>query len=662
MQTQPLTFSARPLTKMAMRHAHLSDKVTEWPKEIMDHLYAEFPSLTDRDVQIAFESKDEKSGHALGKLIIDKKISIPVFISKRMLAPLDTFVFKGKPYRLTDRRLRSVLFKPALFSGVIKPDEEKALSQDEPIYQQTQVNDFREGRRIYASLIDAMLPTFSKGDISKLSSTLEADPQVAANFVLNGHADTISRIINCGGNDETPESIMKSAYAQLPINVVQVRQEGQEAYKVKIASDFGYDPQEIYVPVDKIAATLQTLGMPVESVIRKVAAGEVFTWTSRTAEQTPVYVSAHQKAVGVEKFGAYRVKELGGREFVGRIYPQVYDFDKNATNRMLFVGPEMSLLQEKIAGLPAGDLPNISSDPLITGSVGCFIFEGEGNGLATVPVRIDAVTKQADEAHIYATAMLGKPVLFKLSQIARDIMPMERSSALDVRDIYLLPAFAKFAVLKNGRNKELISDGDLLTKMAIDEVKGDTCTVRGFRGTYTLAGPLVNGVEDSYTELEGSTAVFKLACLGLDAGEADAILDRCDVGEDVTIGGLRKPQTLMSKISAARDKVILPTLAQLPYLKQDTIKLASEIKDPEILDRVLALNFLNPQNLQILLEHQKDLDKTSSKLSELLIASRYGANKDLNEDAIIMARKSIDDVIDGLAQLKSRVGTQTEVE
>jgi hypothetical protein len=146
MITEPLTFSAKRMQmKTAMRHAQLSDKTSEWPKEILDHLYAEFPTLADREVQIAFEKKDEKTGYGVGKIVIDRKISIPIFVEKLMLAPLDTMVVKGKPTRITDKRLREILFNPKLFSGVIKPHEEKTLSQDDPIYQQTQVNDFREG-------------------------------------------------------------------------------------------------------------------------------------------------------------------------------------------------------------------------------------------------------------------------------------------------------------------------------------------------------------------------------------------------------------------------------------------------------------------------------------------------------------------------------------
>lgn len=687
--TEPLYYRpGRLFKKQAMRRVKLSDKPGDWSTEVLDHLYAEYPKLSERDVQLSFRSTDEKTGTAMGKIVIDKKLSIPVFIQKRLMDPLDTCVFKGRPYRITEKRLNEMLFKSALFSGIIRPDEEKALSQDEPIHQQTQANDYREGRRVYAmdnmleaitakvmlekraatplyhSIISQILPTISRTDIEKVAQDLNTSPELAANFTANGGLEVLAQVLRLTPSDKNQAT--KLAMQQLPASVVQVRPISQDSYGVKIASDFGYEPIEMTLAPSQVGGFLENLKLGKEktAILGKLSTGATFLHTSRTDNVEPVVISDFKKTAEIKTFGTYVVRDPGGTEYAGWIYPQVIDFNKKAVDRMLFISAkgDAALMQEKIAGMPyESDTPRPSDVPK-NGDIGCFLFDTETTGLATVPVKIAAITQQEPEnepayTEIHAVTMRGAPVVLQLSKHAWDIVPMPEKSK-EGREYFLLPERAKWAKLHG--KATLVSDPGTLTKMALAGEGGNFLKVRGaMKGTYVFQGSPVEKIGAANVEFDTDEAMFKLACLGLSVERSNEVLDLADTGKDVTLSGTFVLGPLQEKV-AEMTKRATAAVMQVPFLKRDTLKEASEINDPEIIDRVLSLNFLNPQNIEILVDNIKELEKASSKLSEILIASRYGAKVDIPEEPIVGARKNLDEVIDGLAQLQSRLGAKTD--
>ena len=89
-------------------------------------------------------------------------------------------------------------------------------------------------------------------------------------------------------------------------------------------------------------------------------------------------------------------------------------------------------------------------------------------------------------------------------------------------------------------------------------------------------------------------------------------------------------------------------------LKKDLIKEASIISDPEAVDVVLGLNFINEDNVNTYIENIDGLKKLSSDMAELLIASRMGLS-DIDENAVSKILDSTDMVIQGLENLKLAV-------
>lgn len=86
---------------------------------------------------------------------------------------------------------------------------------------------------------------------------------------------------------------------------------------------------------------------------------------------------------------------------------------------------------------------------------------------------------------------------------------------------------------------------------------------------------------------------------------------------------------------------------QIPDLRHDLVKEAAAIDDEGTVDKVLALNFINPENLATFVEYLPELEECSEKLAEMLLMSYLGM-KELPEGAIERSMKSLEDVTRGL--------------
>ena len=64
-------------------------------------------------------------------------------------------------------------------------------------------------------------------------------------------------------------------------------------------------------------------------------------------------------------------------------------------------------------------------------------------------------------------------------------------------------------------------------------------------------------------------------------------------------------------------------------------------------DSVLALNFVNPENVSTFLEHLPDLEKASTKLAALVLATQLGLQS-VPKTAAVRAMFALEDVIIGV--------------
>lgn len=687
----PLVYHSRVLTKLAGRTTRLAQNPTDWSRQVLDTLFSTHNFLNDKKVAIFWGEKDDRTGNAVGQVTVEDKISIPLFVENRILAPLDTFIKEGKPFRISPPRLKACLFDPELFGPIISRPEERSMTSDIPLHQQTRVDQLAEGRGRYASeipknvidirpwlekiasqaneayhgfnsILAPILAKVSRTDIEKFAHTLAADPQIYANFTMNGYRTSIDNILKI--DPPTREKLAGDLLGNLPVNVIHFRMMPDRSFSMKVASDLTFAPHEVHLTPDRLSQVLTALGLSPSEVITKAASSTGFVHTIRTQDRAPLYLSDMKVPSEITSYGAYRVKEASGAEHTGWVFPLVYDFELGALDKQIFVslpGDGVHAYQSKIAGVPFAsedhNTPSYPSDVPTSGDYGVFIFEAkDGNAVATAPIKIATVEHLPHGFEIHGTDMHGSPITLAHSDHSIEIIPM-----VNRPNGFVIPKNAKYASLK--KPVSLLSTPDQLKTAAFNNFAGENyARIRSFANgrSFLFSGPLASKLDIEGVEQNPHEALFKLAVLGLSPASAHEVLTRTVHENEVTLGDLRDIHPIHHDLSYEKTAQHLQELAALPTLKQDTTKLASDIKDPEILDHVLALNFLNPGNIGILVDHMEDLEATVSRLSEILIACRLGAKKDIPEDAVVQARQALDEVIEGLANLKSRLGPQTE--
>lgn len=86
-------------------------------------------------------------------------------------------------------------------------------------------------------------------------------------------------------------------------------------------------------------------------------------------------------------------------------------------------------------------------------------------------------------------------------------------------------------------------------------------------------------------------------------------------------------------------------------MRIDLTKEASVLDDPEAVDVVLSLNFINEDNLSGYVENVREMKKVAGDLAELLVASRMGLST-VDEGAVKKAMDGLNTVIGNLEEIK----------
>ena len=93
----------------------------------------------------------------------------------------------------------------------------------------------------------------------------------------------------------------------------------------------------------------------------------------------------------------------------------------------------------------------------------------------------------------------------------------------------------------------------------------------------------------------------------------------------------------------------------MPDLRRDLIKEAAALQDESTVDSILALNFINPENLSTFIGYIPVLEESSEKLAEMLLFAYLGM-KELPEGAVEHAMKGLEEVLVGLKSLAQAEG------
>lgn len=239
-------------------------------------------------------------------------------------------------------------------------------------------------------------------------------------------------------------------------------------------------------------------------------------------------------------------------------------------------------------------------------------------------------------------------------------------------NIYLIPEGA--AVL-NSKFMTHINPDELMSpdksvkaeyeKANITKVAICVESANGYRISGTPVEPLLKLAGLSHGHVfSTSHALAVLQTLGMEkAAAAEAMrvaVDRFINGANnssVTVYGVNGDyinyEAMEKTAKPARVRELMAGVAK--GLKRDFVKTASLLSDPESVDVMLSLNFVNEDNLMSYVDSIGQMKTVISKMAAMLIAARMGL-ADLNEDALKKAIAGLQDVVDGLENVKIALG------
>lgn len=247
--------------------------------------------------------------------------------------------------------------------------------------------------------------------------------------------------------------------------------------------------------------------------------------------------------------------------------------------------------------------------------------------------------------------------------------PVYKMIVGNCKNIFLVPEQSIFI---NKSFMERLSDGDIMKpSKSIQKVYEDAAISKvsmmlGKEG-YKFEGEPVNPLYkiagfDSNTEFGTEDATCILSVMGMEkksSQEAMKVLLNRSMEKNacVNIYGLRDDYINAGAFEemekTARIKEIYKELAK--DLKRDLIKEASVLEDPEAVDVVLSLNFVNEENLSDYVDNIQTIRTMISKLAGMLVAARMGLTE-LDEGAVKSAMTNLEDVADGLENIKLAIG------
>lgn len=642
--------------------AHLSDNADTWVQEVMQELMKQHPYLGQYDVIPEMTQVEGDKGYGFGYFTVSNKtetppseggealaanagvtsIKVPIIIKEKKLAPFDVFLDK-RPYPLTEERVRQAMFRPQLFDST--GTAPRATSMTEKLYPPGRNNAGLSGQGAVSTpamklgsakpfLMEAIGETISSSDIKRVEENLSRNMKVATALAKNEATLPFMRYL-AGLEPLETEDIAKVAAASIQPDVIMLTRSG-DGYHLKMAASSAFSPEETVAD----RPTMQDLAG--EDMVREVDSTGVSVISTDPVVRD---VAEDSQAEKIERFGEYRVKAGDGKELLGWVFPTVIDFDGSSLPMTLFSNGSSAAMQSEIVGSLVGTGTNVIRGKM-EGNGFFYRVTQDGSVIAFVPGRIVHPMKDPNGFGVVFESVLGERSTVRLVPGVKAITKIGDSEYAIPGDVQWLP-FDGSALVK------LMDDPEVFAKTAMSKEAsslvylisdGHTWTFKGGCGLNKLAS-------EDRTALQGHDALFLGCTLGLDELTAMRALAISGQQGQVKLAGCREIKTAHDRIEESRQraKELWEVLPSRPNL----FKEASTLEDATTVDKVLSIGFLNPENVATFIGYLPEIDRTVSKLAELLVAVRIGL-KDVPEIAVKNAMERLDEVASALKALMYR--------
>jgi len=648
--SQPLFLPATIQIEKTASSVRLEEEVEGWPAEIHTSAYKELPFLRALETEIELERTDGARGYAVGKMLafpigktkhaaaVERKlVTFPIIVRDRELAPLDVYMHEKRAYPVDEDKIQALLFMPNVYVGPAAPRD--FVSSSNLAGQFRPPVDTAGGLHKRAGLLRTVAPTFRKEAVDAFRGRLRTTGPLRHAFATRPYLDDAAQQI-FEAPEFDAEKVASASRMSMPPSVVQFRKLGAGRYLMKMANSRAYQP--VTHEVDRYAVQQK---LSADSYRRLQAEGFVTGSLDAVDQKVPLV----KRASVAQRTGIYRTT-VGGRETVGVVIPRMISLEGEPQDVALLSAPGVHALQEKIAGVHLRDVtipPGVESK-----GRGVYVYQEGPRTVATEPLDLTTRVTTGHGGEKVAS-WLGVRLF---SGRAVRVVPTEglQKIAHLGGGVYAIPAAFKWLPIE-GRQGNALEDVDDASSVEQLKVAASTELLLSDGSVYQLRG-LTH-------DLDAADMEFELCARGLDTDSARGLMKQASAHERVEIPGLRplrrvsaadRTAEIWKAAAEAGRRVVhdpsVDLVAEIAVLS----KTASLVIDKETVDAVLSLGFMNPENMSIYADFIPELEKVSSKLAEVLIASRLGMD-DVREAAAKNALSQVSSVIRGLTTLRSRI-------
>ena len=315
--------------------------------------------------------------------------------------------------------------------------------------------------------------------------------------------------------------------------------------------------------------------------------------------------------VSLDKTGSALVVDIKNNLHKGLFIDNVTTLDGEKLSHKLFITKDAYAYQEKIAGKAGSFKVTGESDYSINDDV-VFII----NGVATEPVKI---ASKVNGEKLACVSHLGR----RFNVYLADVSGIVKTAAG-----YMIPK--KATIIKLGKRMVARANDEALVKMASNTGNKTfiTCNQNSNSFSNEKLGTFHNLSDMRMTQLMNGFY---------------------SNGQELLIEAQKTGSAILSGIEI--DKIATKDVSKLGnYSVDESIKLAASLADPDSVDAILSLGFVNEDNVSDFIEMIPQFEEVVNHLAKILISVRLGMAGDQN--VIKHAMKYLQRVIDNLKTLR----------
>lgn len=635
--------------------SQLSNEMEVWPEEIIQKFKERIPESTDLNIMVKFMKKDEENGTATGSIIVngaDRAAVIPIIIKDFMLFPLDVMIAKGRLLPLTPTFFASIFQKGEIFQAIEEYPTYGGLGRFEDANLWNATYPPSLGRYAYASanypILDSIADTIRS--TAELKDWLVANPTHYVAFRKHGHVDLLQKLAQL-------QAVNMHEYAQgreslIPRNIAVLKREGPDKYTILRNSDTVFSPAITPdLSYHDCRSFVSKITEDVSDAMNEVDRnGEKLLMLPAPKDNVILARTDPEVAESADSFGTYAVMSNTGVTVLGHVIPKVIDFDQKTVALKIFLGKTMQTMQPEIWGVRLDNGPSKvhGSLPCI-GQTGTFVYQPEAShALCTIPVTVISVSSDGPCAlTLKVTDLMGRPLRLRLTPD----MKIHRIALLNGE--YILPGGMKWVPM-SGFTSVSSSAESYAVKTAGAKITDRPVSVfaTGFN-QFSMKGvdKYASALGWDRTNLHSYQAKFILASMGCGEKQINGAIKHAQMQGKAELHNLKFPPLMAEKIAekvpAAEKLIKLSKLLQRTLFKE-----ASYIDNAQTVDALLALHFVNPDNIAKFVGKIPQLKSAISTLASCLLASRVGM-KEIPEDAASTSMHRLIEVVEGLEKLRA---------